>query len=279
MKNALSGVERGMFWTLAIAAFAAAAVGLLARAADRLAVDYTQDRRNYAIVTVIAPEGRDAMEAAQTALETTPFVASAAPMTEGRAAALLGLDATDNLPELRLIEVEFDDAPAGVDVKGDIVAALAERGVTAELAELPAGAAGENITLLVRQIALWGALAFALVMAVIVALTARGLAARRREMVTVMTDLGATRGEAVGRIADEAAMRGLYAGLAGALVAALAAVAALLLNGTAAEMLMQMIRPLDFAPLAATPIVTAIAAGFGARAAAGLFYERAARVG
>ena len=35
MKNALSGIERALFWTLAFAAFAAACAGLAARAVDR----------------------------------------------------------------------------------------------------------------------------------------------------------------------------------------------------------------------------------------------------
>ena len=56
-------------------------------------------------------------------------------------------------------------------------------------------------------------------MAVIVSLAARGLAARRREMVTVMADLGATRSQAAGRVADEAAVLGLYAGLVGGVLA------------------------------------------------------------
>ena len=59
-------------------------------------------------------------------------------------------------------------------------------------------------------------------MAIIVSLAARGLAARRREMVTVMADLGATRRQTAGRIADEAAVIGLYAGLVGGALAGVA---------------------------------------------------------
>src|SRR5215813_10255266 len=89
MKNALTGVERALFWTLAFAAFAAAAVGLVARAIDRAALGYEQARSNYAIVRVLAPDGDAGLEAARTALLHAPHVYSAEPMTAGRAAELL----------------------------------------------------------------------------------------------------------------------------------------------------------------------------------------------
>ena len=57
MRNALTGVERALFWTLAFAVFAAVAAGLAARAVDRVAASYEEARSNYAIVRVIAPEG------------------------------------------------------------------------------------------------------------------------------------------------------------------------------------------------------------------------------
>ena len=281
MRNALSGVERAMFWTLAAAAFAAAAAGLAARATDRLAEGYDQARRNYAIVRVLAPEGPEAIAAAETALADAPHVASAARITAGRAAALLGLANAEDAPPLRLIEVELNPAPDSADVSGDIVAALAQGGVTAEMVEAPDVESGGQIASWVRSAAFWGACAFGLVMAAIVWLAARALAARGREMVTVLTDLGATEAQTVGRIADEAALMGLYAGLAGAAFAAAAGVVAILLMAPGAnlETLPAMIRPLDLAPLAAAPIGAAVAAGLGARAAAGYFHARAARLG
>ena len=80
-----------------------------------------------------------------------------------------------------------------------------------------------------RNAAFWGAVLFTGMMAVIVWLAARGLAARRREMVTVMCDLGATRSQTAGRIADEAAVLGLYAGAVGAAFAAVAGLIVMLL--------------------------------------------------
>jgi hypothetical protein len=283
MINALTGVERALFWTLVFAAFAAAAAGLAARGVDRVAASYEAARSNYAIVQVIAPEGPAGIAAAETALAQSRHVTSAAPMTAGRAAALLGGEVrAEDLPELRLIEVELapSEAPQG-DISGDIVAALAQGGVTAELVEAPNNASGAGLASRVRAAAFWGAAAFALVMAIIVWLAARGLAARRREMVTVMADLGATRSQTAGRIADEAAMLGLYAGLLGGVLAGIVGLIVLKLAIPDASLnaLPAMILPVDLLPIAAAPIGAAIAAGAGARAAAGYFHGRAARLG
>ncbi len=286
MRNPFAGLERALFWTLAFAAFAAAAVGLGARAADRIAVAYEQQRSNYAIVRVLAPEGEEGLAAAQAALNAAPHVTSAAPMTAGRAAALLqqwgasDVQAED-LPPLRLIEIELAPAPAHVDVPGDIVAALAQGGVTAELVGAPDSASGGGLSGIVRQIALWGAVAFAATMAVIVWLAARGLAARRRELVTVMCDVGATQGQAAGRVADEAAMTGLAAGMVGGVLAGFAALVVLLLviPGARLDTLRDMILPIDLLPIAAVPLGAAIFAGAGARAAAASFHRQAARLG
>ncbi|MBC7769778.1 MAG: hypothetical protein H7124_13435, partial [Phycisphaerales bacterium] len=110
---------------------------------------------------------------------------------------------------------------------------------------------------------------------------ARGLAARRRELVTVMCDLGATRSQAAGRIADEAAVMGLYAGLIGGALAGVAGIVVMLLviPGASAEALPAMILPIDLAPIVAAPLGAAVAAGAGARAAAGYFHAKAARLG
>ena len=282
MRNALTGVERAQFLTLAFAVFAAAAAGLAARAVDRVAANYEAARSNYAIVQVIAPEGPAGIAAAEVALMQTAQVTSAAPMTAGRAAALLGGGVRpEDLPDLRLIEIELAPAAAHIDVAGDIVAALAQGGVTAEVIEAPNDASGAGLATRVRAAAFWGAIAFALVMAIIVSLSARSLAARRRELVTVMCDLGATRSQAAGRIADEAAVIGLYAGLIGGVLAGVAALVVLLLAapGLSVQSLREMILPIDLAPIVAAPLIAAIAAGAGARAAAGYFHAKAARLG
>jgi cell division protein FtsX len=287
MRNALSGVERALFWTLAFAAFAAAAAGLGARAVDRMAAGYEQARASYAIVRVIAPEGPTGVTTAEQALAQSPMVRSAAPMTAGRAAALLGqwsgqrVNEAD-IPALSLIEVELEptDAAAG-DVSGDLEAVMAQSGVTAQVIEAPSGSNGGGLATRVRLFALWGAVAFGLMMAVIVWLAARGLAARKRELVTVMADLGATRSQAAGRIADEAAVLGLYAGAVGGALAAVAGLVVLFVSVPHLGLsdLRHLIMPIDLAPIIAAPLGAAIAAGAGARAAAGYFHGQAARLG
>lgn len=286
MRNALTGVERALFWTLAFATFAAAAAGLAARAVDRLAVSYETARSSYAIVRVIDPEGPAGLAAAEAALGRTPLIASAAAIDPQHAAALLGVwsgsePAPEDLPPLQLIEVELSSAAASADVPGELAAVLAESGVTAEIIEAPAEAGGGGLTSRVRAAAFWGAAAFTLMMAVIISLTARSIAARRREMVTVMCDLGATRSQAAGRVADEAAVLGLYAGLAGGALAGVVGLTVLWLAvpGMTLDALAAMILPVDLAPVAAAPLLGAIAAGAGARAAAGYFHAQAARLG
>lgn len=287
MSNAFAGVERALFWTLAFAAFAAAIAGLAARAVDRLAVGYEEARSNYAIVRVIAPEGPAGMAQAEAALTHSPHVISAAPMTAARAAALLAewgggaAVSAEDMPPLFLIEIELAPAPAHIDVGGDLVAALAQGGVTAQVVQAPASIAGGGAAARVRNAALWGAALFGLVMAVIVSLAARGLAARRRELVTVLADCGATRSQAAGRVADEAAILGLNAGLVGGALAGVAAIVVLLLAmpGLRLDALPAMILPIDLLPIFAAPIGAAIAAGAGARAAAGAFHAQATRLG
>ncbi|HVK80812.1 MAG TPA: hypothetical protein VM915_09370, partial [Verrucomicrobiae bacterium] len=151
----------------------------------------------------------------------------------------------------------------------------------AEIVNAPDTASGGGLAGIVRQTALWGAVAFAAIMAVIVWLAARGLAVRRREMVTVMCDLGATQGQAAGRVADEAAMTGLAAGIVGGVLAGVAALVVLLLviPGARLDTLRDMILPIDLLPIAAAPIGAAIFAGGGARAAAASFHRQAARLG
>lgn len=278
MRNALTGVERALFWTLAFAAFAAAAAGLAARAVDRVAADYEAAQSNYAIVRVIAPEGPAGMAAAEAALAHAPLVTSAAPITTAHAAEILAPLGAGDVAPTQLIEIEMANASASVDAAGDVVAALAQNGVTAEVFE---ASDDGGLATRVRSAALWGALAFALMMAVIVSLGARSLAARRRELVTVMCDLGATRSQAAGRIADEAAVLGLYAGLAGGALAAVAGLIVmwLAIPGLSLDALPRMILPVDLAPIVAAPLGAAIAAGAGARAAAGYFHGQAARLG
>ncbi len=284
MMRSVAELDRALFWTLVIACFAAAAAGLVARGVDRLAENYRAQRSNYAIVRVIAPETPNAVAEANAVLLSAPLVARSAPITAARAAELLdavgGADASimERTP-LRLIEVEILPNAASRDVKGDLLAALAQVGITAEVVQPRAGSGIAAMAARARAIAIFGAGAFAAVMALIVSFSMRAMAARRSDFVSVLADLGATRGQAAGRVADEAASLGLRAGLLGAIFAALvgALVVLALVPGATPERLIRIIRPIDAIPLAAAPLIAAFAAATGARAAAGAIFARAAR--
>lgn len=284
MKNALAGLERTLFWTLAVAAFAAACIGLAARAVDRLASNYEQERQSYAIVQITAPEGPAGMAAAEVALAHSPLVARAAPMSPERAAELLrqpGAESVspEEMPELRLIEIELTPEAWNQDFVGAIEATLAQATVTGTVIAASNTDNGGGLMVRARSFAFWGAVLFAIVMSIIVALGARGLAARRREQIIVMADLGATRSQTAGRIADEAAVLGLYAGAVGGLLAGMAgAIALIVITGASTAELRALILPVDFAPIIAAPLVAAMAAGLGARTAAGYLHGQAARL-
>ena len=285
MRRGYAGADRALFWTFAIAAFAVAVAGLGARAVDRMAVGYERERNSYAIVRVIAPDGAPGMTAAQLALAQAPHVTDAVPMSERRAAELLSQwggapPAPGDMPPLRLIEVDLAPAAAQADVKGDIEAALAQGGVTAEVILAPASIAGGGMALRVRNLALLGAGIFAAVMALIVSLAARGVAARRIDYVTVLADLGATAAQAGGRVGDEAAALGLRAGLIGALAAGVVGILMLLMlaPGVTLDSLSRVLQPIDAAPLVIAPALAAIAAGMGARAGAESVHAQAARL-
>ncbi len=283
--RAMISAERALFWALVIAVFVATIAALGARAVDRLAGVYEDERRSYVIVRVLAPEGPEAAPLAQAVLADRPEVARAAPMSQARAADLLARSggattAPEDLPQLRLIEVEL--APdVGADAEIALEAALASAGVTGEAVRAPLDTNGGGLAVRARQIALWGAAAFAAAIALIISLASRGFVARQRELLTVMADLGAPRGKAAGRVADQAAASGFWAGVVGALLAATAGVIAMLTfipDATLSE-LPRFLLPIDLAPLAAAPLFAAIAAGMGARRAAESYYDHAARLG
>lgn len=286
MRNPLAGIERGLFWTLAFAVFAAAAAGLAARAVERAALAYEESRSTYAIVRVEAPLGPEGMATAQAVLADARQVRRAAPMSAARAASLLeqwggGAVAAEDIPPLQLIELELAPGHSGPTTAADLGAALARSGVTAQVIDAPDAGSGGGASALLRQIVLAGAGGFALVMVVIVALSARTLAARRRELIIVLCDLGATRGQAASRVGEEAALLGFLAGVVGAALAGAAAVVAILLAipDTTLQTLPTMILPLDLVPLAAAPFIAGLAAAWGARSAAAGFHAQAARLG
>jgi cell division protein FtsX len=281
----MAGAERALFWALVAAVFAAVCAVLAARATYRVAEHFEADVRNYAIVRVAAPDTPEAVEVAVSALQGTRHVRAASVISSERVALMMerlagvSMDQED-MPEVRLIEVDLEPAGSDADVDGDLAAAMSAAGVTGEIMRSEGGAESIPWAGRARAVALWGAVGFAILMAAIVTLAARGFAARRRDLIEVMTDLGESRGKTAGKVADQAAMSGFWAGAVGAIAAGGVALAAVIaLTGADVGDLTSLVLPIDAAPLAAAPLFTAVATAMGARRAAESFYDQAARLG
>lgn len=286
MRNAEPPTENALFWTFAIAALAAIVVGLAARVADRLLADYQTRANDYAMVRVLAPESDAALAAAAEILAESPSVRSAAPMSRERAAGLLrgaggGSLGAEDLPPLRLIEIELAPGAVREDISGDLTARLAQAGVTAEVLRAPVSTGGSEALLgLAPKLAAYGAISFAVVLSLITGLAARGIASRRANLIQIMADLGATRQKTSNRIGDEAGAVGFGAGLLAAVLVSAGAIGLILTGvpGATWATLPHILGPLDILPVALAPFLSAFVAGSGARAAADSLYAEAARL-
>lgn len=278
------GHERAMFWTMAFACFAAAMAGIGGRAAHHVADRWAFEAAGLAVVRVLAADDLAVLGAAERTLAAAPDVAAARSLTPERAAGLLqdqtgALVNPGDLPPLRLIEVDLrPNAAPGAERR--LEQALSAQGIAAEVLLPGPPPETERSIRIVRFAATAGAAFVAAVMAAIIGLAARALAHRRRDYVTVMADLGATRTRAAGEVGQEAARSGLIAGALGAVAAAGAALLALYVvrPGETAAQLLAMASVVDLAPLLATPVLAALVAGAGARASAERQFARAARL-
>jgi cell division protein FtsX len=283
MRSAATPRERALFWTFAVAAIAALLVALVARVADRFLSAFESETANYAIVRVLAPEDDAALARAQALLEDAPGVANAERMSRARATQMLreaGADATlEDLPQLRLIELRLDRGADGESVQADLSDRLAAAGFSADVLRPPAGRA-EVVLRLAPLLVQSSAIGFALVLALIAGLAARGLASRRADLIQVMADLGATRGQTARRVGDEAGAIGFGAGVLAAFLVGVTALGAMLLAipGATVASIPSLIAPLDLAPFALAPFLCAFVAGSGARAATDSLYAEAARL-
>lgn len=281
-----AGLERALFWTMAVAVFAAALACLAARAVDRSALATQSARQGYLIVRVESPEGPEGLNQAARVLSEDPRIASVEIMSTARASRLLetwgagDIDGAD-LPPLRLIEATVaPDIVANTALERDLNTLLAGAGIEAAAIAPPEDDTQAAQATRMRRAALFGALALCAVMSLIVMLAARALASRRSEDIHVLADLGATRTDACLPIADAAGGAGFAAGALGAIAAGAAGLALLLtimpdLGGMPIE---RLLHPADIAPLLAAPFLTALAAGIGARFGADALYSRAVRL-
>ena len=283
MKSANQPKESALFWTFAVAAVAALLVMLVARVADRFLGAYDAETSNYAIVRVLAPDDEGAIGRAEAVLKTAPSVARAARMSQERAAQMLrdaGADSVlGDLPSLRLIELRLKSGINGAEISGDLSDRLAAQGITADVLRPPPNQTQDMLRaapLLVHG----GAIGFALVLCAIAGLAARGIASRRADLIQVMADLGATRGQTGKRIGDEAGAIGFGAGLLAAVLVGGGAFLAMLflIPGADISSVSRQISLFDLAPLAIAPFLSAFVAGSGARASTDSLYAEAARL-
>jgi len=279
------GSMRAVFWVMAAACFAAACSAFLARAAFVMADRWSQEATGVAIVRILAADEQGALAVAEDEIKSGPYVSRAQIVTAERAAALMqewqGAQVRpSDLPPLQLVEVDFEPSAPGVAAER-LEAHLLEKGLAVQVVS-PRGAetAAVRNAQLMRIAAIAGAIFLGAMMAAVIAFSARALALRRADLITALTDIGASRERAGAELGDEAGRLGLWAGLTGAVLAAGAAYAGVYFSTPTATPLgiLTAAGPFDWAPLAATPLIAAVCASLGARAGAGAVHERAARI-
>lgn len=280
------GNARAVFWAMAAACFAAAAAGLLARAANFMADQWAHESTGVAIVRIDGPLGEaDILGRAQEAIRESPLVERANIVTAERAAALMedwqgGEVRPADLPPLQLVEVDFV-VGAPRDAPDRLERHLTERGLAAAVIA-PRGnemAAARNARL-IRYAAIGGAAFLGLMMVLVVAFAARALALRRADFITALADIGATRARVGQEVGEEAARVGLWAGLLGAALAAVSGFSTLYFlqpSKTALDIVLGA-HPFDYFPILLTPPAAALFASLGARAGASALHARAARL-
>ncbi|MGE3302377.1 MAG: hypothetical protein AB7M12_04630 [Hyphomonadaceae bacterium] len=273
-----------MFWAIALACVLAAVAGLTASLAVRLADASAHNLRTGLAARVVAPDTPEALAGAETALRAAPGVEFAEVLTQDRAAGMLrgglGVDAAAvELPPLRVIQFRAKTTPTadwlreteqrlrGVGYDVEIYGPSATRITAAQNAQVAA----------IGALAVSGALAIAALLTT--GLAGRARAAADRGVIPALADLGATRGQVARIFAGRAAMEGFTAGLVGAFAATVVCGWLLTREDGAAPLsaLAQQLDMRDGAILLATPLLAALLAAAGARAASNRFYKIAAR--
>jgi cell division protein FtsX len=270
---------------MAAACFAAAAAGLLARAANFMADRWAHETTGVAVVRILATDAPDALLTAEQAIAAAPHVASAQIVTAERAASMMedwqsGEVRPSDLPPLQLVEVDFSltaprDAPERLK-QHLLQQGLAVDVVSPQSSQTVAARSARSM----RIAALIGAAFLSVLMAVVIALSARALALRHADLITALADAGATSSRAGQELGEMAMRTGLWAGVVGAAGAGLVAFAAIYLSSPSSSPLgiLTGTHPLDWAPLLLTPPLAALCANLGARAGAAALHARASRI-
>ncbi len=267
--------DAGLVFVVAVLCFFACLTALAVLSADRAARGWRTDLQGSATV-LVRPKGDETAETAAAraaeALAGIPGVDEAAALEKAKAEALLrpwlgAGDLPEDLPIPRLVTVELTKAsPASA---ADLERALTAAGIDATV---------DDHSLWVRDIVRAGLWARGAALAVFVLMTAAagaviafatraGLAARR-DAIEVLHTAGAEDRYIAGlfqvRFARMAAVAGLFAAVAAAMIGA----AARLAGGGAGLTPVLPVAWLDLAALAPCPLIAAIVAALAARAAA-----------
>ena len=274
-----------LFLVVALTCFLAASAAIGARVSLRAADAFSEGLRGALTVRIVSPDTPEAVVSAAQMLRGSPGIYSARAVTPERAAALLrkwtgpGVEPGD-LPPLRLIEIEVDRARANPNFARAIERALAGANYRAEVygpGQWVENSASTAVQL--RNIAVALAAALGITALLTAGLAGRARAAADRGLIAPLADLGATRGQVTAPFAARAATEGFMAGLLGAALAL--AVAAWILRQWLPNMPLsdwtRVFAMQDAAPIAATPLLAALLAAAGARAAVSRAYSVAAR--
>jgi cell division protein FtsX len=270
---------------MAAACFAAAAAGLLARAANFMADRWSHESTGVAVVRILATDAPDALATAEQAIAAAPHVARAQIVTAERAASMIedwqsGEVRPSDLPPLQLVEVEFTmGAPA--NSAEQLQQHLLQRGLAADVVSPQnSQTVAARSARAIRLAAFVGAIVLALLMGAVIALSSRALALRHADLITALADMGATSSRAGQELGEMAMRTGLWAGVVGAVAAGLVAFAAIYMSSPTSTPLgiVTSAHPLDWAPMILTPPLAAVFANLGARAGAATLHARAARI-
>ena len=271
-----------LFWVIVIACLLAATAGVAARLADG-ASDALESRMRAGLTArILAPDTPDALERAALQLNGVTGIASVRIVTAERAAQLLRnaggpeLNPSD-LPALRLLEFNANRAPDAAWLN-TVAAAMRAGGFEAEIygpgPVMREGA--ENAGSLAKA-----ALSLCIVLAgaalLTIGLAGRARAAMDRDIIGPLADMGATRGQISTAFAARSAVEAFTAGLVGAFGAATLIFMWVNLPDFPFADWAARIGGADALPLIVAPMLAALLAVAGARAASNRYYEIAAR--
>ena len=269
-----AGADRPLFFVLMIMVFLACLSAIVTQASYDAAGRWGDDLKNSATLQVKAGMGEDGMALAQKAAQITaarPEVRSAAPLSEDRAQDLLrpwlgGVALPEGLPVPYLVDVTLaGDTPLDVEA---LNAALSSAGINADIDDH--GRWSRDIARTARAAQMVTLVALILLIAATIATagfaTQSGLAARKN-IVDVLTQVGAQDRYIARLFTARFAWLGLIAGAAGALLAGGLALLFWFLTRRSGSAFLPggSLASIDFAYVTIAPLIAAVVCALSAR--------------